>query len=312
MKIILFGIRRSGTTLAFRIFRSNSRLHCFYEPLHPNLISKVRLSCSDIDKKGVYSEYKNVVEELTKRHEGFGAPKYDVVEELIYNNLTNRHISYLDFLFDCAENVLIQPVRLNYQLYQLLQCFPDSRFVWIVRKPEGFINSVLKYRPSLLTYHDASLAGSHAIKSCRKNIILRMILGWDAFEDPWSQIAAANFIVQSRPFFRDLITAPAWIKLLALWYDHYRFVTEFIKSSPQRSFIFSYDRACRSEAYIRELMTDLKLDYPKGLFGGLIDQKAIQKQDASRTDISDGEIMIQKEFEKAGLELDLSYRHYLG
>lgn len=312
MKIILFGMRRSGTTLAFNIFRRNSSLLCFHEPLHPNLVSTDRLSCLARDKKRVYSEYKSIYEELTKRHEGFGAPKYDVVEELIYNNLTGRHLAYLDFLFECAENVLIQPVRLNYQLYQLRERFPNARFVWIVRQPEGFINSVLKYRPSLLTYHDACLAGSHAIKTCKENIVFRMTRGWNAFDNPWSQVAAANFIVQSRPFFRRLITAPTWIKLLALWYDHYRFVTEFINSNPQNSFVFDYDKACCSEAYIKDLMASIKLDYPAGNFNELIDKKVMQKQNESRIDISDGEIMIQKQFEEAGLGLDLSFRHLIG
>ena len=312
MKIILFGLRRSGTSLAFNIFRINKKLCCFYEPLHPNLVSKGGLSCLDRDKKGVYSEYKAVKEELTKQHEGLGAPEYDVVEEFICNNLTNRHFAYLNFLFDFAENVLIQPVRLNYQLYQLRERFPDAIFVWVVRQPGGFINSVLKYRPSLLTYHDACIAGSHAIKNCKKNVLFRMTRGWNAFDDPWSQIAAANFIVQSRPFFRGLINAPAWIKLLALWYDHYRFVTEFINSDAQRFFIFSYDRGCRSEDYIRELMANLKLDYPEGQFSNLIDNRVIQKQNVSKIDISDGEIMIQEEFEKAGLEMDLSYRQFIG
>ncbi len=312
MKIILFGLRRSGTTLAFNIFRRNSGLLCFHEPLHPNLVSKDRLSCLIRDKKGVYSEYNSIYEELAKRHEGFGAPKYDVIEELIVNNLTGRHLAYLDFLFDCAENVLIQPVRLNYQLYQLRARYPEASFVWIVRQPEGFINSVLKYRPLLLTYHDACLAGSHAIRTCKENIIFRMARGWNAFDNPWSQIAAANFIVQGRPFFRSLITAPTWTKLLALWYDHYRFVTEFINSDPQRCFVFNYDKACCSEAYIRELMINLKLDYPAGHFNDLIDTKVVQKQKGSRIDVSGGEIMIQKKIEEAGLDLDLSYRHLIG
>lgn len=312
MKIILFGLRRSGTTFAFKLFRCNSNLLCFHEPLHPNLISKVRLPYLGKDKKGVYSEYKSIYEELIKRHEGFGAPQYDIVEELIYNNLTSRHLAYMDFLFECAEDVLIQPVRLNYQLYQLRARYPEASFVWIFRQPAGYIKSVLNYRPSLLTYQDACLAGSHAIKTCKKNIIFRMTRGWNAFDNPWSQIAAANFIVQSRPFFRGMITAPAWIKLLALWYDHYRFVTEFINSDPQKCFVFNYDKACSSESYTKELMTDLKLDYQLGHLDELIDKNAIQKQKASKIDISNEELMIQKQFKESGLDLDLSYRHSIG
>lgn len=312
MKIILFGLRRSGTTLAFNIFRRNNNLLCFHEPLHPNLISKDRVSCLINDKKGVYSEYNTIYKDLEKKHEGFGAPRYDIIEELITNNLTNRHIDYLDFLFKCAENVLIQPVRLNYQLYQLLTHFPQAKFVWIVRQPDGFISSVLNYRPSLLTYHDACLAGSRAINTCRKNFLFRIIRGWNAFENPWSQIAAANFIVQSRPYFRDLITAPTYIKLLALWYDHYRFVTEFIKSNPQICYIFNYEKICRSEDYVSKLMAELHINYPADHFDDFINSEVIEKHKRSKIDISDAEVMIQDKIRESGMNLDISYRNLIG
>ncbi len=311
MKIILFGLRRSGTTLSFNIFRQCSNLLCFYEPLHPNLVSTEGVSCINEDKKNVYMEYKPFYAELLKYHEGFGAPKYSVAEELVVNNLTNRHFAYLDFLFARAANVLIQPVRLNYQLHQLQARYPDACFVWVIRQPDGFINSVLKYRPDLFGYRDACLPGNYAIDSCKKNFIFRMMRGWGAFDDPWSQIAAANHIVQCRPYLQKFITSYTWLKLLALWYDHYWFVMDFIRKNRDKCFLFSYDKACVSENYIREIMSSMGMRYETSGLSALVDAGLLKRHKESRIDIAEGEMLIQKEFRSFDVDLDLSYRHFI-
>lgn len=308
MKIILFGLRRSGTTLAFNIFRRCEGLRCYYEPMHPNLVVSQGLSRMETDRKGAFSEYRLIQDELQKHHEGFGAPKYDVAEELLQDNLTPRHLSYLDFLFGSADNVLLQPVRLNYQLHQLRAHYPDAHFVWVLRRPDGFINSVLAYRRSLLEYRDAGIPGSNAIDSCKKNLIFRMMRGWHAFDNPWAQIAAANLVVASRPYFRDLASSPTWLKLAALWYDHYLFVTDFIRANPECSRVFIYEKACGSADYIRTSMASIGLRHSENAFDGLIDSDVIRKHDRSRIDIAGGELMIQERIEAMGLDLDLSYR----
>ncbi len=311
MKIILFGLRRSGTTLAFNIFRRCHDLRCYYEPMHPNLVDGNGASCIENDRKGAFSEYKLLQEELKHRHAGFGAPRYDVLEELVADNLTPRHLDYLDFLFCSAGKVLLQPVRLNYQLYQLRERYPDARFVWVLRRPDGFINSVLAYRDSLLTYKDAGIPGNTAISSFRKNPIFRLMRGWHAFDNPWSQVAAANHIVASRPSFRGMESLPTWIKLAALWYDHYLFASKFINANRESCHVLSYDKACGSVGYIKELMAAIGLPHSDNAFDGLIDAGIMRKQSQSRIDIAETERMIQERLAASGIELDLSFRHLL-
>lgn len=311
MKIILFGLRRSGTTLAFNIFRRCHDLRCYYEPMHPNLVEANGASCIENDHKGAYSEFKLLEGELKRRHAGFGAPRHDVLEELVANNLNRGHLDYLDYLFGSANNVLLQPVRLNYQLYQLKERYPDARFIWVLRRPEGFINSVLAYRDSLLTYKDAGIPGNTAISSFRKNPFFRLMRGWHAFDNPWSQIAAANHIVASRPSFRGMASLPTWIKLAALWYDHYLFVSTFIKANLGSCHVLSYDKACGSAAYIEEVMNAIGLQHPKNAFDGLIDADVMRKHSQSRIDITEGERMVQERMAASGIELDLSFRKLL-
>jgi hypothetical protein len=308
MKIILFGLRRSGTTLAFNLFRQCEELRCYYEPLHPQLIP----SCLQNDKKRVYSEYRLLGDDLFRLHQGFGAPEFDVTEELIPDSLTERHLSYLDFLFQSSEDVLIQPVRVVYQLRQLRQRYPDAQFVWVIRQPAGFIHSVLTYRSDLLTWRDAGLASNREIRAQKKNLLLRAVKGRKAFENPWSQVAAANFIVQNRSVFQGLEESPAWIKLMALWYDHYRHVTEFIQGNPANCHLLGYENACASEDHMKKLFASLQLaGSAKGL-AGLIDANVIDRQRASMQDLSAGEKLIQDKFAAAGVPLDLSYRHWIG
>lgn len=308
MKIILFGLRRSGTTLAFEIFRRCQGLRCYYEPMHPNLVAPNGPSCLEKDRKGVYSEYKLLQDDLPKYHEGFGAPRYDVAEEMVANNLTPRHLRYLDFLFASADNVLLQPVRLNYQLPQLRAHYPDAHFVWVLRRPDGFINSVLTYRRSLLEYRDAGIPGSKAIDSCKKNLVFRMMRGWQAFDNPWAQIAAANSIVSGRPYFRGLQDEPTWVKLTALWYDHYLFVTRFIKENPGSCDVFFYDKACVSPSYITSIMNSIGMRTAENAFDGLIDAGAVKKHAQSKIDISSAERMIQERIAASDIDMDMSYR----
>lgn len=308
MKIILFGLRRSGTTLAFNLFRRCNELRCYYEPLHPNLVATGGASCIENDSKGAFTEYHLIRESLTGLHEGFGAPKYDVAEELVVDNLVPRHLTYLDFLLGSADNVLLQPVRLNYQLNQLHARYPDARFVWVLRRPEGFIKSVLAYRRNLLEYHDAGIPGNHATSSCKKNLVFRTMRGWHAFDNPWSQVAAANLMVVNRPYFRGLESSPTWVKLAALWYDHYLFVTRFIKSHPASCQVFFYEKACASVDYIERSMDSIGLPHAQNAFDGLIDTKVVRKHGDTKIDIADGEQMIREKITACGVDLDLSYR----
>lgn len=312
MKIFLFGLRRSGTTFAFSLFRRCEELRCYYEPLHPNLVSADGASCLDADSKGAYTEFSLIRDELPHRHAGFGAPKYDVLEEMVENNLTSRHFAYLDFLLGSSENVLLQPVRLNYQLYQLAERYPDARFVWVLRRPEGFIKSVLAYRPAMLDYRDAGIPGNHAMNSCRKNFAFRLMRGWRAFDNPWSQVAAANFIISARPCFRGLADSPTWIKLLALWYDHYLFVSKFLASNVAASQVFLYEQACHSNDYIRQQMRQLGLAHAGDAFDGLTDAAVLRRQDESRLDIAAGEKLILQKLRDCGLDPDLSLRESMG
>lgn len=312
MKIILFGLRRSGTTFAFSLFRKCRELRCYYEPLHPNLVSADGASCLDSDSKGAYTEYRLIRDDLLQQHAGFGAPRHDVLEEMIPDNLTPRHLAYLDFLFGSADNVLLQPVRLNYQLHQLRARYPDARFVWVLRRPEGFIKSVLAYRPGMLEYRDAGLPGNLATNSCRKNLAFRLMRGWRAFDNPWSQVAAANFIVASRPCFRGLSDSPTWLKLLALWYDHYLFVSDFLKSDPGVSGTFLYEQACHSSDYIKAHMHQFGLAHADDAFDGLTDPAVLRRQDESKLDIDAGENRIRQMLRDCGLDLDLSLRESMG
>lgn len=308
MKIILFGLRRSGTTLAFEIFRRCQGLRCYYEPMHPNLVAGNGASCLETDRKGAYSEYKLLGSDLFEYHEGFGAPRYDVAEEMVAGNLTPRHLRYLDFLFASADNVLIQPVRLNYQIHQLRTRYPDARFIWILRRPDGFINSVLSYRKDLLEYRDAGLAGNHAISRYKRNPLFRLMRGWQAFDNPWSQIAAANLIVTSRPYFHGLLDEPTWVKLAALWYDHYLFVTRFIKENPGSCDVFFYDKACASPNHLRPIMDSIGMPPAENAFDGLIDADIVRRHAQSTIDIAESERMLQERIAASGIDLDLSYR----
>ncbi len=58
-------------------------------------------------------------------------------------------------------------------------------------------------------------------------------------------------------------------------------------------------------------MISLGLRYTTGGFSALVDANLLERHKKTRIDITEGEMLIQKEFRSFDVDLDLSYRHFI-
>jgi hypothetical protein len=223
-QIVLFGQRRSGTTLAFELFRRCSGLTCFYEPLHPRLLRHRDWQGEadlDLNPKGAFDEYQPFRGELEKVYAPLGAPVYPVEQELDDRAWTERHSAYLARLAAMTSATLLQPVRANHHLARIREALPEAFFVWVLRAPQGVVASQLS-RPRDL-----------------------FATGGDAPQVGWNQSRAADAVIARRPWLGGFRDAPSWLKLMALWYDHLDVVSTFRASIPDERFaVLRYEDLC--------------------------------------------------------------------
>jgi hypothetical protein len=136
MKVIILGLRRSGTTVFWEMFRQDQRLVCFDEPFN-NLLHNLPAENS-----------KNTRRELIGLYEKNPAHFRDIfapigLEQEVTPELTERQAAYLRWLLDRSEHVVLDSVRANLKVAALHQVAPEAVLVHLHRSPAAFVSSHL-------------------------------------------------------------------------------------------------------------------------------------------------------------------------
>lgn len=145
---IVQGVFRSGTTALFRALRCDPELHCFYEPLHPNLLDHVREADDahpDHEKSPLYAEYALTAEDFSERLDAHHQEDFAYRAALVDQNAEAPQLNdYLHCLAECSspESVL-QFNRAFWMVPWLADRFPESTFVHVVRDPRCVVWSQL-------------------------------------------------------------------------------------------------------------------------------------------------------------------------
>jgi len=131
----LFGLRRSGTTAIWKMFRDQNEFTCYDEPFNPKL-------SKDLPKqhaKGTWDEYINLWMNDNKSFTN----KLNTIEprdEMSFN--FNPHsLEYLKYL--AVRPTIIDFTRLNFKVDAVLSAFPDAVGVFLYRSPIAFTTSHL-------------------------------------------------------------------------------------------------------------------------------------------------------------------------
>ena len=143
MKVLILCLRRSGSTEFWKMFRQDKRFICYDEPFNPMLCELPR----EFLKK-TNNEFINL---YNKNADEFNDKFYPVDCEGECTALKEREVSYLNYLFEQNEHVVIDVTRLNFKAEELLQKISKDVFIiHLYRSPIAFASShILANRPEL-------------------------------------------------------------------------------------------------------------------------------------------------------------------
>lgn len=136
MNIFIVGLRRSGTTVFWRMFRGDDRLLCLDEPFNP-LLSDL----PDPHEKGTRAEFIDIYEsqpDVFRR-------KFSPIEpkEEIETGLTDGQAEYLTWLLGQNRHVVCGFTRCAFKIEDLHRIDPSAVLVHLHRRPECVATSHL-------------------------------------------------------------------------------------------------------------------------------------------------------------------------
>ena len=207
-KILIVGLRRSGTTILWETFRRDRRNLCFDEPFHPSLWAGALENA-----KGTWLE----MADLWRNHGGCPIPGADPIfplEELGFSASTQQR-EYMAFLFRQDSAVAIDVVRPWNRLSNLLGEMPPILVIHLVRSPVSWVTSHLI--PSGAESWRRKLSNKYR---------RRCFFSRSGYFNNWhyQEIIAEALRIQHPVFSFVRLTAgeireqPAYIKLLAFWW----------------------------------------------------------------------------------------------
>lgn len=136
MRIIIVGLRRSGTTIFWESFRRDARLRCVNEPFNPALTSLPE-EIPNRSRREVIEIFRKDPDDFWRRFAPIG-----IAEEL-QSTLSDRQAAYLRFLMDGADGFCTDVTRCHFKLAALKPLVPDAALVHLHRAPAAFASSHL-------------------------------------------------------------------------------------------------------------------------------------------------------------------------
>jgi hypothetical protein len=136
LKLIIAGLRRSGTTIFWEIFRQDSRLLCYDEPFNPHLhVLPARTNLKAPE------EFIRLVERDSRRFWEQYSPIH--FSDELREGLSDRQRDYLRFLAGTGDRVAIDVTRCQFKIAALAELAPDAVLIHLYRPPESLATSHL-------------------------------------------------------------------------------------------------------------------------------------------------------------------------
>jgi hypothetical protein len=209
--IIVFSMRRAGSTAFWECFRRGDGFHCFDEPFNPYIGA-----CPKEHKKGVRREFIELFEKDSGAFESMYAPIYRNDE--LTDRLSSAQLDYFLWLHQCSEGVPVFDVtRCNFKIEELLNNFNYSVFLYLFRSAK---NTVMSH---LLPSDRLDFWG------VRKVLAEKTLYSKESGFNRWGyeELLSGNNLDVCRRKMKDFgivlnENRPAYIKLMAFWLLNYR------------------------------------------------------------------------------------------
>ncbi len=138
MRVIIVGLRRSGTTAFWRTWRQDKRFVCFDEPFGSGLTQINDSSWKDLAYSRI--EMRKLWERDPLAFWNNFAPIQRSDE--FRRGMSSDQRSYLSWLFESARHVCIDVTRCHFKIAQLKQVAPDAILVHLRRPPQNWLTSI--------------------------------------------------------------------------------------------------------------------------------------------------------------------------
>lgn len=138
MRIIILGLRRSGTTAFWRTWRQDERFVCYDEPF-----SQFNRLVNDPDWRDL--PYTGIEKRVLWEKDPLAFWDHFVSIHLLDElrpGLSDHQQTYLAWLFESAEHVCIDLTRCHYKVSDLKQLAPDAVLVHLRRPPQNWLTSI--------------------------------------------------------------------------------------------------------------------------------------------------------------------------
>jgi hypothetical protein len=136
-EIIIVGLRRSGTTAFWEAFRLDTDLCCYDEPFNPNLSE-----LPEDNSKGTRSEFISLYKSSHKTFEKYFSPIHPLEETApILKPEQKKYLKWLLSNNQQRKGLVVDSVRLNFKLKEVLEICPDAIIVHLHRRPAAWISS---------------------------------------------------------------------------------------------------------------------------------------------------------------------------
>lgn len=136
VKLIIQGLRRSGTTIFWQTFRQDPRLTCYDEPFNQYLFT--------LPERGVlkhHEEFARLVEREGWKFWHKFTPIHFTDE--LRDGLSDSQRDYLHYLGATGERVAFDTTRCHFKIADLHQAAPEAVLVHLYRPPESHASSHL-------------------------------------------------------------------------------------------------------------------------------------------------------------------------
>ena len=253
MKVFILGIRHSGTTPFWQVFRQDPRFRCYNEPFNPEIR---HIGAPDWPNTGVYGEYL----EMMRREPARFWETYRAIHGLeeLQEGLSDAQERYLRYLLAESEHVAADTTRCHFKLAALKRICPSAVLVHLWRNPASVATSHMIFSGTRLSWIKDPLRRRYrmARSSVRRTLDRQTFWyrkgGYRMFEPIIGSAPQSLFglrLAQAGLDPEAIYDAPAVTRVLAYWkVNQHRITSDGPRQFGQRFLNISFDDFCRDPA----------------------------------------------------------------
>ena len=218
MLVIIQGVFRSGTTALFEVLRQDKRFRCYYEPLHPDLLVRIR-DAQNADPEHPKAEYFAEYGKHRARIEKLFRPRF-ASDDCILNASSDAPEleTYLRFLVGTHENVILQFNRAFWCASWLKKIFSNAHFIHIIRDPRSVVWSQMT-----TGFPNGRRVALDIPLLCRRGtpnlkcLFSRFASCSSYHVQEYFELGAKKLNESQRATFKKLKDKPSYVRALAVW-----------------------------------------------------------------------------------------------